>query len=203
MTIILSANSTTAQSLAANEDIFITTGVSLLVTGSSAITGTTGTTQVTNFGTVYSNSETIALGTFGAVSGTLIFNGLGGTITSGGLGGTAAVYIQGYHGIENHGQINGNKNIGSGIKTNDDGEIINFGVISGRTGINSFGDSSTTNTISNHGTVHGTFYSIWVQGEAIVNIVNTGLLDGNVELGDGGSIFGNSGLDSFVWIVGV
>lgn len=197
MTIILSANSTTAQSLAANEDIFITTGVSLLVSPASAITGTTGTFQVNNFGTVYSNSETISLGTYDTGSAGYVFNGLGGTITSGGFtNNAAAVFIQGYHSIENHGQIKGNMSVGAGIKTNDDGEINNFGVISGRTGIISYGNETANGNIINHGTIHGTFASIWIQNTTVVTIVNYGLLDGAVRLGDGGSFFGASSLDS-------
>lgn len=196
MTIVLSANSTTAQTLLDLEDIFITAGVSLLVSPASAITGTTGTFQVNNFGTVYSNSETISLGTYDTGSAGYVFNGLGGTITSGGFGGAAAVFIQGYHGIENHGQIKGNMSSGLGIKTNDDGEINNFGVISGRVGIMNYGPETANNAIINHGTVHGTLYSIWVQNTSIVTIVNYGLLDGSVNLGDGGSIFAISSLDS-------
>ena len=197
MTIVLSANSTTAQVLSDLDDIFITAGVSLLVTPGTAISGTGGSVQVVNYGTVFSSSETITFGALDNGDVSLVFNGLGGTITSGGFtNNAAAVFIQGYHGIENHGQIKGNMSVGTGIKTNDDGEVHNFGVISGRTGILNYGNETASNTIINHGTVHGTLYSIWVQNTSIVTIVNYGLLDGSVRLGDGGSFFGASSLDS-------
>jgi Ca2+-binding RTX toxin-like protein len=197
MTIILSANSTTAQALSNLDDLFITAGVSLLVTPATAITGTGGSVQVVNYGTVFSSSETITFGALDSGDVSLVFNGLGGTITSGGFtNNAAAVFIQGYHSIENHGQIKGNMYVGTGIKTNDDGEVHNFGVISGRTGILNYGNETASNTIINHGTVHGTNASIWVQNTSIVTIVNYGLLDGAVRLGDGGSLFGASSLDS-------
>jgi Ca2+-binding RTX toxin-like protein len=197
MTIILSANSTTAQALSNLDDLFITAGVSLLVTPATAISGTGGSVQVVNYGTVFSSSETITFGALDNGDVSLVFNGLGGTITSGGFtNNAAAVFIQGYHSIENHGQIKGNMYVGTGIKTNDDGEVHNFGVISGRTGILNYGNETASNTIINHGTVHGTNASIWVQNTSIVTIVNYGLLDGAVRLGDGGSFFGASSLDS-------
>jgi Ca2+-binding RTX toxin-like protein len=197
MTIVLSANSTTAQTLSNLDEIFITAGVSLLVTPATAISGTGGSVQVVNYGTVFSSSETITFGALDNGDVSLVFNGLGGTITSGGFtNNAAAVFIQGYHSIENHGQIKGNMHVGTGIKTNDDGEVHNFGVISGRTGILNYGNETASNTIINHGTVHGTNASIWVQNTSIVTIVNYGLLDGAVRLGDGGSLFGASSLDS-------
>ena len=196
-TTFLTSLTTSTQTLANTDDLYVASGAFLQVIGASAVSSTAGAVTVQNYGSIFSNAETLSLGTPASGSVSMVFNGLGGTITAGGFGNTAAVSIQGFHVVENHGQIVGNMYIGSGIKTNDDGEIVNYGTISARSGILNYGDSSAQNTIVNHGTIAGSNRSIWVQNDATVTIINTGLLDGDVALGNGVGFFSDgSSLDS-------
>lgn len=191
-TTIQTTNLTTGFTFANSGDTLeVLPDVSISTQNGSAVSGA-GPADVEDFGFIVGEYCGIAVG---GASGTSHISVGGDGLAAGGDGG-AGVVVDGAFDIVNHGEITDTMTSGGGITADGGGRLVNYGAIDGNyTGIWINDATADLATIINYGSISGDIKDAFLGGTEADHIVNRGTIVGDVQLGNGGSMFNGRGGD--------